>query len=97
MRIILRKSLEKQLELAIKLASIKHYVQRDKPNKPYTFHLFYVMNNVDELNAKIVGVLHDILEDKDITRKYLLDYGLGEDIVNAVEIITNVKDQKYME
>lgn len=93
----MEKSLEEQLEEAIKLASIKHYGQKDKSNKPYIFHLLYVMNNVDDLNAKIAGVLHDILEDTDITRNDLLNYGFSEDIVIAVEILTKPKNQKYME
>lgn len=93
----MKKSLEEQLEEAIKLASIKHYGQRDKANKPYIFHLLYAMNNVNDLNAKIVGVLHDILEDTNITRNDLLNYGFSEDIVIAVEILTKSKNQKYMD
>lgn len=93
----MRKSLEEQLELAIKLASIKHYGQKDKSNKPYIFHLLYVMNNVDDLNSKVVGVLHDILEDTDTTKNDLLNYGFSEDIVSEVEILTKVRDQKYMD
>lgn len=72
----MEKSLEEQLELAIKLASINHFGQKDKSNKPYIFHLLYVMNNVSDLNAKIVGVLHDILEDTNLTKNDLLNYGL---------------------
>lgn len=97
MRYCFGKSLEKQLEQAIKLASIKHYGQKDKANKPYIFHLLHVMNNLDDLNAKIVGVLHDILEDTDITRNDLLNYGFSEEIVIAVEILTKPKNQKYMD
>ncbi len=93
----MEKSLEEQLEQAIKLVSIKHYGQKDKANKPYLFHLLYVMNNLDDLNAKIVGVLHDILEDTDITRNDLFNYGLSEEIVIAVEILTKPKNQKYMD
>ncbi|HFD2054897.1 TPA: GTP pyrophosphokinase [Clostridium perfringens] len=91
------KSLEEQLELAIKLASINHFGQKDKSNKPYIFHLLYVMNNVDDLNSKVVGVLHDILEDTDITRNDLLNCGFSEDVVNTVEVLTKSKNQKYME
>lgn len=91
------KSLEKQLEQAIKLASIKHYGQKDKANKPYIFHLLHVMNNLDDLNAKIVGVLHDSLEDTDMTRNDLVNYGFSEEIIIAVEILTKSKNQKYMD
>ncbi|MGU8716832.1 GTP pyrophosphokinase [Clostridium perfringens] len=55
------------------------------------------MNNLDDLNDKIVGVLHDILEDTDITRNDLLNYGFSEEIVIAVEILTKPKNQKYMD
>ncbi|WP_207735259.1 GTP pyrophosphokinase [Clostridium perfringens] len=79
------------------MASIKQYGQKDKANKPYFFHLLYVMNNLDDLNAKIVGVLHDILEDTDITINDLFKYGFSEDIVIAVEILTKSKNQKYMD
>ncbi|KEH89728.1 hypothetical protein Z967_06570 [Clostridium novyi A str. 4540] len=93
----MEKTLEEQLELAIKLASINHFGQKDKSNKPYILHLLYVMNNIDDLNAKIVGVLHDILEDTDITRNDLFNYGFSEEIVIAVEILTKPKHQKYMD
>lgn len=93
----MEKNLEEQLEEAIKLASIKYYGQVDKANKPYILHLLYVMNNVSDLNVKIVGILHDILEDTDITRNDLLNYGFSEDIVISVEVLTKSKNQKYME
>ncbi|WP_436513118.1 GTP pyrophosphokinase [Clostridium thermobutyricum] len=93
----MEKSLEEQLELAIKLASINHFGQKYKSNKPYIFHLLYVMNNVSDLNAKIVGVLHDILEDTNLTKNDLLNYGFLEDIVSVVEILTKSKNQKYMD
>lgn len=93
----MEKSLEEQLELAIKLASINHFGQKDKSNKPYILHLLYVMNKIDDLKCKIVGVFYDILEDTDITRNDLLNYGFSEDIVIAVEVLTKSKNQKYME
>ncbi|WP_081379817.1 GTP pyrophosphokinase [Clostridium perfringens] len=93
----MEKSLEEQLELAIKLASINHFGQKDKSNKPYILHLLYVMNKIDDLKCKIVGVFHDILEDTDITRNDLLNYGFSEDIVIAVEILTKHKNQRYMD
>lgn len=93
----MEKTLEEQLKLAIKLASINHFGQKDKYNKPYILHLLYVMNKIDDVKCKIVGVLHDILEDTDITRNDLLNYGFSEDIVIAVEILTKHKNQRYMD
>ncbi|HHQ4319508.1 TPA: hypothetical protein ACSQRH_002076 [Clostridium perfringens] len=49
----MEKTLEEQLKLAIKLASINHFGQKDKSNKPYILHLLYVMNKIDDLKCKI--------------------------------------------
>ncbi len=54
------------------------------------------MNNLDDLKAKIVGVLHDILEDTDITRNDLLNCDFSEEIIDSVEVLTKSKNQEYM-
>lgn len=90
------KSLKEQLEMAIKIASENHYGQKDKASDPYILHLIHVMNNVDELDAKIVAVLHDILEDTDITKEDLFEYGFSKNIVYAIELLTKPKKQEYM-
>lgn len=90
------KSLKEQLEMAIKIASENHYGQKDKASDPYILHLIHVMNNVDELDVKIVAVLHDILEDTDITKEDLFEYGFSKNIVDAIELLTKPKKQEYM-
>lgn len=90
------KSLEDQLEQAIQLASTKHYGQRDKSGKPYIFHLIHVMNNVNNLSSKIVAILHDILEDTDMTKSDLINLGFCENIVEAIDILTKPKQEVYM-
>lgn len=91
------KSLNEQLEKAIQVASLKHEGQKDKSGNPYIFHLLHVMNNVEGLETKIVAVLHDILEDTDMTREELLLLGFSESIVDAIEILTKPKQQVYMD
>lgn len=91
------KSLEDQLEMAIKIASINHYGQKDKSENPYIFHLMHVMNNVENASCKIVAVLHDILEDTDITKDDLINYGFSENIVEAINVLTKPKQQVYMQ
>lgn len=91
------KSLEDQLEQAIQLASTKHYGQRDKSGKPYIFHLLHVMNNVNNLSSKIVAILHDILEDTDMTKNDLLNLGFCENIVEAIDVLTKTKQEVYMD
>lgn len=91
------KNLEEKLEKAINLASIHHYDQKDKSGKPYIFHLIHVMNNVEELDAKVVAILHDILEDTDMTKEDLINYGFSENIVESINVLTKPKQQVYMQ
>ena len=48
---------------AIQLAIDAHGMQLDKAGKLYVLHPLHVMNSVDSIDAKIVAVLHDVIED----------------------------------
>lgn len=61
---------------------------KDKENHPYIHHLQRVSDNLDTPNQKVAGLLHDIVEDTDITCKDLLEVGFGIDIVRTVFIVT---------
>jgi len=52
---------------AIRLAMDAHGNQLDKAGLPYILHPLYVMSQVDPLDAKILAVLHDIIEDTQAT------------------------------
>jgi (p)ppGpp synthase/HD superfamily hydrolase len=51
------------LEEAIQLAVLAHEGQRDKGGLPYILHPLAVMGRVSSHDAKIVAVLHDVVED----------------------------------
>ena len=51
------------LEKAIELAVIHHKGQKDKAGHPYILHPLRLMMSVDDIDEKIVAVLHDIVED----------------------------------
>ena len=87
------------LNKAIKLAQKAHKGQTDKFGAPYIGHLLRVMNAGKTYDEKIVGVLHDIIEDcPDITCDYLLKEGFPTEIVFAIECLTkNPHDQDYTE
>lgn len=86
-----------QLNLAIRIATDHHSQQIDKSGKPYILHPLWVMTNVDSLEEKIVAVLHDIVEDTDITIEDLIFSGFNEEIILAIDILTKKKNQKYDE
>ena len=55
------------------------------------------MENVNSKEGKIVAILHDIIEDTDITEDYLLKIGLSKRIVDAVVALTRSEDIDYQE
>lgn len=94
-----KRKLDNYLSEAIILATKKHKGQYDKANKPYILHPLRVMNKIScndeiqELKAKIGAVLHDVIEDTDVTKEFLLKEGFPEDIVEAIVLVT--KEEGY--
>ena len=83
-----------QLRKALELAYEKHKNQVDKAGKPYFLHPVMLALRL-EGKKKIVAILHDIIEDTDITEKDLLDIGFDDDIVEAVVLLTRDKNMTY--
>jgi len=55
------------LTRAIHIASEAHKNQKDKVGKPYITHVMRVMERCKSDDEKIVAVLHDVVEDTEIT------------------------------
>ena len=90
-------SYNEQFQIALELAVEKHKNQTDKAGNPYILHPLHVMENVNSKEGKIVTILHDIIEDTDITENYLLKIGLSKRIVDAVVALTRSEDMDYQE
>lgn len=80
----------------------------DKKGAPYVDHLTHVRDNIlispiylsdkEKNDAKIVALLHDTLEDTDITADDLIHkFHIPERIVNTVRILTHRSDATYFE
>lgn len=67
----------------------------DKGGYPYLDHLHEVSNRVEGEDAKLIGLLHDTLEDTDMTREELLKLGYSEHIVSSIEILTRKDKEDY--
>ncbi|KAA8735105.1 bifunctional (p)ppGpp synthetase/guanosine-3',5'-bis(diphosphate) 3'-pyrophosphohydrolase [Acinetobacter qingfengensis] len=81
------------LEHAIKLAICQHQQQVDKAGQPYILHPLNVMRQVQSTDAKIVAVLHDILEDTEITVNDLIQMGFQAHVVTAIIALTKRSDE----
>lgn len=90
-----------KLELAIQIAIKAHLGQKDKCNQPYIGHPLRVMNMGTTIDEKICGILHDVIEDSEITAEYLEKQGFEQHIIDAVKLLTKEKNEtdyfKYIE
>jgi len=76
------------LERAIEIAVQAHKGTSDKGGSPYILHPLAVMHNLDRDDEKIVGVLHDVVEDTQWTFEKLLDEGFSVTVVDALRSVT---------
>lgn len=88
--------LNELLYKAIIMATEAHRGQLDKGGNSYILHPLRVMTSVESLKGKIVGVLHDTIEDTYITKNTLLENGFPNDIVEAVELLSKPKNEDYI-
>ena len=91
----MRRTRKLYLDRAIELAKQHHEGQTDKAGKPYIEHPLRVMNQVESEEEKIVAVLHDIVEDTDISLDDLRNEGFSEEVVSAVECLTKQDGENY--
>jgi len=85
------------LEQAISIASLAHAGQLDKGGEPYILHPLRVMMKFKDEKQRIVAVLHDVIEDTDITSLYLLKQGLDIELIKVILTLTRRKDENYDE
>ena len=88
-------SKEPMLELALSIATEAHRGQFDKAGIDYIEHLIFVASQVDSEEEKAVTLLHDVIEDSSVTAEELLNAGLPETVVTAVQILSKKKGQDY--
>lgn len=83
------------LEAAIALATHAHQGQTDKAGTPYILHPLRIMQRMDSEEAKMVAVLHDVVEDTSVTLKELRAMNFSETVVAAVDSLTRRTEESY--
>lgn len=84
------------LERAIAIAASAHRGMKDKAGAPYILHPLRVMLSVDGDEARIVAVLHDVVEDSDDwTLERIRAEGYSAEIVAALDSVTNRDGETY--
>jgi hypothetical protein len=80
---------------AIALAVRAHRGQKDKRGEPYLLHVLRVMLSQKQDKGRLVGVLHDSLEDTSLTMADLRAAGYSDEICDAVDCLTRRAGEKY--
>ena len=80
---------------ALEISTVLFENDLDKGGNPYFKHLIYVYIHVSTRYEKTLALLHDVLEDKDVTREDLLDVGFSPKFVKDIESLTRVKPMEY--
>jgi (p)ppGpp synthase/HD superfamily hydrolase len=84
------------LERAIAIATAAHADQVDKAGAPYISHPLRVMRAQDSEEARIVAVLHDVVEDcSGWTFKRLKDEGFSTTVIDALRLVTKIEGEDY--
>lgn len=87
--------MQELLNKAINLAKKYHKGQVDKGGEPYVGHPLRVMEGVETLEEKVLAVLHDVLEDCDVSAEQLIEEGIPKELVEKLIILCKEKNEDY--
>ena len=93
---------------AIKISVNAHDGQKTWNGEPYVLHPIEIMRRIDIKyggmlpcwywkHLKIIAVLHDVVEDTDITFADLLNQGIPFYLVTVIELLTRREDESYLD
>ena len=82
------------LERAIEIATEAHRGQLDKAGCDYIEHPLRVMAAGKSLDEKIVGVLHDVVEDTNWTFEGLAAEGFSTEVIEALRCVTKLSESE---
>ncbi|MVX66583.1 GTP pyrophosphokinase [Clostridium chromiireducens] len=83
------------IEKAILIAVNAHKGQIDKGGSPYILHPLRLMFSREDETEKICAVLHDVIEDTDVTLDYLREQGFSKEVLSALDALTRRNDENY--
>ena len=83
------------IEVALQRALTAYAGKVDKGGKPYILHPLRLMAQLHDTEGQCVALLHDVIEDSDITADDLRLDGFPESVVSAVEALTKRQGEAY--
>lgn len=84
-------------KLAMKIAYEAHKEQIDKSGITYIYHPIHLVEQMDDEISTCVALLHDVVEDTSITFQDLSEYGIKDEIIDVLKLLTHNDDIPYMD
>ena len=82
---------------AMRIAYDAHAGQGDKTGLPYIYHPMHLAESMTDENSVITALLHDVVEDTDLTIDDLSREGFHEDVLTALTLLTHNPAEEYMD
>ena len=86
----------KNTKKALNICFQAHKDQMDKSGCPYVFHPFHLAEQMDDEQSVIVALLHDVVEDTEMTFEDL-EKEFDHEIIEALKLLTHEDDVDYFE
>jgi (p)ppGpp synthase/HD superfamily hydrolase len=83
------------LEKAIEIALRAHAGQEGKDGSPYILHPLRVMTRMGTDEERMAAVLHDVVEDSEVTLDDLQKAGFPEEVLTTVSLLTHEEGVSY--
>lgn len=82
---------------AMKISFNAHKEQVDKNGIPYIYHPIHLAEQMSDENTTCVALLHDVVEDTEITFEDLEKEGFTKEIIEALKLMTHDEAVPYLE
>lgn len=82
---------------ALRISFEAHKNQTDKSGMPYVYHPFHLAEQMDDELSTCVALLHDVVEDTDITLDELRSRGFPNEVTEALSLMTHSDDVPYLD
>ena len=83
--------------LAMRIAYDAHHGVMDKNGAPYIFHPYEVASRMEEEIPTAVALLHDVVEDTELTFDDLRAKGVPEEVIVPLTYLTHDPEVPYMD
>jgi len=82
---------------AMQIAYAAHKEQTDKSGLPYIFHPYHIAEQMTDEISVCVALLHDVVEDTDVTFEDLAIQGITETVTEVLKLLTHDSSVLYMD